>query len=79
MLIATSVSKAPIPLPEMVRTTMSNPKCLKCGCMKETLLTLEGQLSTAVLDSGRADKSEAEALLKEVRLGVGLMKPIEYT
>lgn len=79
MLISNSVSKAPIPLPEMVRTAMSTPKCLKCGCMKKTLLTLEGQLSKAILDADRVDQSEAEALLKEVKLGVELMEPIEYT
>ncbi|SCZ79826.1 hypothetical protein [Acidaminobacter hydrogenoformans] len=79
MLISNPVSKGALPLPEMVRTAIATPKCRKCGCMKETLLTLEGQLSKAVLDADRADQSEAEALLKEVKLGVELMEPIEYT
>lgn len=79
MLISNPVSKVSIPIPEMVRTAMATPKCRKCGCMKETLLTLEGQLSKAVPASGRADQSEAEVLLTEVKRGVALMEPIEYT
>lgn len=68
----------------MLKTSLETLKCRKCGCMKETLLTMEGQLTVAVEHSegqarGWALERQASVLLDDVKAALSLMEPIEYT
>ncbi|GEM_PF-1930286 len=71
--------KTAIQLQTQIQTAMNTAKCRKCGCMKETLLTIQGQL-TAASASGKSGRAhETTLILSEVDQAIGLMEPIEYT
>ena len=78
--IASSAPTTVSQLQSMVQTAMDTQKCRKCGCMKETLLTIQGQLSAlSVVGSNAARAQEAALIRGEVDLALGRMAPIEYT
>jgi len=67
-------------LQELIQTSMAAAKCRKCGCMKETLLTIQGQLSEVVVEGRHYERlKEASHVLSEIGQAVELMEPIEYT
>lgn len=71
--------KTALQLQTQIQTAMETAKCRKCGCMKETLLTIQGQL-TAASASGNSERDhETTMILRDVDQAVGLMEPIEYT
>lgn len=86
MLILNKTNTAPITSPKtalqlqtQIQTAMDTAKCRKCGCMKETLLTIQGQL-TAASASGKSERThETTMILREVDQAIDLMEPIEYT
>lgn len=55
-----------------VLTAGDLPKCRKCGCMKETLETINKELLN------RKDSGSAE-LAKAVKSALGKSEPIRYT
>jgi len=71
--------KTALQLQTQIQTAMETAKCRKCGCMKETLLTIQGQL-TAASASGKFESAhETTMILHDVNQALGLMEPIEYT
>lgn len=66
-------------LQALIQTSMATAKCRKCGCMKETLLTIQGQLTNAAETGDSKHTQEAMLILGEVDQAVGVMEPIEYT
>jgi hypothetical protein len=71
--------KTALQLQTQIQTAMDTAKCRKCGCMKETLLTIQGQL-TAASASGKSEGAhEMTMILRDVDQALGLMEPIEYT
>lgn len=90
MLILNKTNPSPNPFPNtspktalqlqtLIQTAMDTTKCRKCGCMKETLLTIQGQL-TAASESGKSEGAhETVMILREVDQALDLMEPTEYT
>jgi len=71
--------KTALQLQAQIQTAMDTAKCRKCGCMKETLLTIQGQLMDASASGKSEGAHETTMILREVDQALGLMAPIEYT
>lgn len=71
--------KTALQLQTQIQTAMDTVKCRKCGCMKETLLTIQGQLMDASVSGKSEGTNDTTMILREVDQAIGLMAPIEYT
>lgn len=74
-----SSPKTALQLHTLIQTAVDTAKCRKCGCMKETLLTIQGQLSAALASGKSEGAHETTMILSDADQALGLMEPIEYT